>query len=73
MKRIAGFLDVENRFSMPHVTTESLYKKNSLSDKDIADVCRAVAGFTRRYDLEPEIQAFVHGYIDPTDLAGAAS
>lgn len=73
MKRIAVFLDMENRFSMPHVTTESLYKKNSLSDKDIADVCRAVAEFTRRYEVEPEIQACVQGYLDPADHAGAAS
>jgi hypothetical protein len=73
MKRIADFLNMEDLFSMPPVTTESLHKKKSLSEKDIEDVCRAVDNFTRRYELEPETHGLVQNYLNSAGLAEGAS
>jgi hypothetical protein len=72
MKRIARFLGITKEFSMPQVTTVSLYKKNSLMENDTKDVCLSIRQILERYDLEPEIRTMVESYLEQAVVSGLA-
>lgn len=64
MRRISEFLNVKNKFVMPFVTKESLYKKNKLSNEDIELMKSTIINYQNNNNIEKDMYKSVCGYLD---------